>query len=304
MTSYSDGCNAPDASQAAELTAAFAAFNEVSQQLQTSYQALEGEAGRLRAQLQGAQAQRIADARKLEGLVERHRRLAALGEMAAALAHQIRTPLAAALLYATNASRPELAPSQRDGLLVKAVACLHDLEHLVGDMLQFARGASLAENRFALNELLDSVETTLRPIVAPGQTLAVVRIESDTALLGNREALAGALLNLATNALTAGGAAAQVAITAAPAGLEVDVRVTDNGPGIEPALVEKIFEPFFTSRPDGTGLGLAVARSVARSHGGELTLADTSAGRTTFALRLPTAEARQRGARFERTVAA
>ena len=88
----------------------------------------------------------VTEKRKIEDLLARHRRLAAMGEMAAALAHQIRTPLAAALLYATNARRRELAAEQRDALLGKSIGCLHDLERLIGDMLQFARGATLCRS--------------------------------------------------------------------------------------------------------------------------------------------------------------
>ncbi len=103
----------------------------------------------------------ITDKRRIDDLLSRHRRLAAMGEMAAALAHQIRTPLAAGLLYATNARRAELPAGQRDGLLAKSIGCLHDLERLIADMLQFARGATLAENRFTLNDLLDNARNRL-----------------------------------------------------------------------------------------------------------------------------------------------
>jgi two-component system sensor histidine kinase FlrB len=231
----------------------------------------------------------ITDRRRIEELLARHRRLAATGEMAAALAHQIRTPLAAALLYATNASRHELPGEQRDGLLAKAVTCLHDLERLVGDMLQFARGASLSGTRFTLNELLDGVETSLRPIVLGGQRLTIDGPAQDVTLAGNRETLASALINLATNALNAAGAGAEVQIVARAAGLQAEIIVVDNGPGIPAELRERIFDPFFTSRANGTGLGLAVARSIARAHRGDVTLVDATAGGTTFALRLPLA---------------
>jgi two-component system, sensor histidine kinase FlrB len=231
----------------------------------------------------------ITEKRKIEELLARHRRIAAMGEMAAALAHQIRTPLAAGLLYATNARRAGLSAEQRDGLLGKAINCLHDLEHLIGDMLQFARGATLDGNRFTLDDLLDTAEVSLRPILAAGQTLNVTRPSREVMLCGNRETLAGALMNLATNALNAAGGAAQVRIVARTTGIQAEIAVIDNGPGIPDELRGRIFDPFFTSRPEGTGLGLAVARSIAHAHHGEVTLVDGEAGRTTFSLRIPTA---------------
>ncbi len=229
----------------------------------------------------------ITESRRIEDLLARHRRLATMGEMAAALAHQIRTPLTAGLLYASNASRPELPAEQRDALLGKAVACLHDLERLIGDMLRFARGATLAGQRFGLLELLVCVDDSLRPLVGTDQALVVRRPDRDVILTGNREALAGALINLGTNALQAGGPSASVAISARVTGLQVEIRVCDDGPGIPEPLRERIFDPFFTSRADGTGLGLPVARSIARAHHGDVLLLESAAGRTAFALRLP-----------------
>jgi two-component system sensor histidine kinase FlrB len=273
------------------LTSAFAAFSEASGQLEASYRSLE--------QLLIAEVTRQ---RKLEELLARHRRLAAMGEMAAALAHQIRTPLAAGLLYASNAARRDLPPEQRESLLGKAIACLHDLEQLVSDMLQFARGASIAESDFSLAELFAGVENSLRPVVRPGQMLAVDRADPRIRLRGNREALAGALTNLATNSLQAAGPSARVEITARLSGLQVEILVSDNGPGVPAAIRPRIFDPFFTSRPDGTGLGLAVARSVARAHGGDVVLLEGEASGATFALRLPATGACTR--QHERTAAA
>jgi two-component system sensor histidine kinase FlrB len=225
--------------------------------------------------------------RKLVELLARHQRLAALGEMAAALAHQLRTPLAAALLYASNAARPELPAEQRQKLLGSTVSCLHDLEQLIGDMLQFARGARFTATDFSLDELLDSVETSLRPSVGLAQTVSIARPQAAVLLQGNREALAGALLNLATNALQAAGARAHVTISAQILPTQIEFHVTDNGPGVPAAVRARIFDPFFTSRTEGTGLGLAVARSVARDHHGDIVLLDHAAPGATFVLRLP-----------------
>jgi two-component system sensor histidine kinase FlrB len=233
----------------------------------------------------------VTKSRRIDDLLARHRRLSATGEMAATLAHQVRTPLAAALLYATNAAQPELPGAQRDDLLGKAVACLQELEHLVGDMLQFARGARLVSARFTLQELLDSVENALRPVLLPGQELSIEGPQADFPLNGNRETLASAVINLATNALDAAGASGHVQIVARESGLQAEIFVVDDGPGIAADLRDRIFDPFFTSRSDGTGLGLSLARSIAHAHRGDVVLVDGNAGGTTFALRLPLAAA-------------
>jgi two-component system sensor histidine kinase FlrB len=106
-------------------------------------------------------------------------------------------------------------------------------------------------------------------------------------LFGQREALAGALLNLVTNGLEAAGDRGHVSVIAELHGLNVEIAISDDGPGIAPELADRVFEPFFTSRPDGTGLGLAVARSVTEAHRGELVLAERGSSGATFLMRLP-----------------
>jgi two-component system sensor histidine kinase FlrB len=229
----------------------------------------------------------ITEQRKIEHLLDRHRRLVSMGEMAAGLAHQVRTPLSSALLYASNATRPELSASYRAGLLDKSIACLRDLEQLVGDMLSFARGASYVEASFLLDDVLAALGTSVAPVLGEQQELVISTAPVALELQGNREAIVGALINLVRNALQAAGAEARVTVSAAECARGVELRVADNGPGVAAEQAEKIFEPFVSLRSDGTGLGLAVVRSVARAHGGEVYLADNSAAGATFVLQLP-----------------
>jgi len=229
----------------------------------------------------------VTEHRKFQELLDRHRRLAAMGEMAAALAHQIRTPLSAALLYTSNASRPELSTEHRGELLNKATNCLTDLEQLIGDMLQFAGGASRANASFTADELLAGVDRTLRPGLRADQSLEIFAGTAQVVLNGNREALVGAVLNLASNALQSAGDHARVRITVSTVGMFVEIRVADNGPGVTTDHAGKIFDPFFTSRPGGTGLGLAVVKSVAKSHGGDVALEQAGVPGATFVLRIP-----------------
>ena len=229
----------------------------------------------------------VTENRKFQELLDRHRRLAAMGEMAAALAHQIRTPLSAALLYTSNASRPELTSEHRGDLLDKATNCLTDLEQLISDMLQFASGASQINSTFSVDELLAAVERSLRPTLRDNQSLEISSPGSHIEMNGNCEALVGAVLNLANNALQSAGDYARVTIEVCVIGLSAEIRVTDNGPGITPDQAGKIFDPFYTSRSDGTGLGLAVVKSVAKAHGGDVTVAEVGVPGATFILRIP-----------------
>jgi len=286
-------------SSSTSLASAFRAFTAASNRLEAAYGSLESEVLSLRQALDTTTAERDAAWKsvrdqQLGDVLSRHQRLAALGEMAATLAHQIRTPLSAALLYASNATNAALAPVRRDELLNRAIGCLHNLEQLVSDMLGFARGATASDAPVQLADISLAVRDAAQALVRPGQRLSVTDSPSSAVVCGNREALIGAVLNLVSNALQAGGASAAVRVESRLDGRMAEIRVLDNGPGIPPVLRQRIFEPFFTSRAEGTGLGLAVVRSVAEAHGGEIRVGnadgqDHEFRGACFVLRLPLA---------------
>jgi two-component system sensor histidine kinase FlrB len=277
-----------------QLANAFAAFTYASDRLEAAYGSLESEVAALRDALATTTAERDAAwqsvrERQLDAVLTRHQRLAALGEMAATLAHQIRTPLSAALLYASNAANPGLEPARRDELLGRAIGCLHNLEQLISDMLGFARGAAASNAPVALTDIAMAVTSATPALVREGQQLTVATPPAAAVVCGSREALVGAVLNLVTNALQAAGPNATVDVDSRLDGQMAEIRVTDNGPGVPEALRQRIFEPFFTSRPDGTGLGLAVVRSVVEAHGGDVRLDSSDGTGARFVLRLPLA---------------
>ncbi len=289
----------PEARPEAHLESAFVAFTTASERLEAAYGSLESEVVGLQQALVTTIAERDAAwqtvrDRQLDTVLSRHQRLAALGEMAATLAHQIRTPLSSALLYAANAANQGLAPQRRDELLGRAIGCLNDLEKLVSDMLGFARGATASNAPVALTDITLAVNNAAHALLRPGQQLEVTEPPQNAVICGSREALVGAVLNLVSNALQAAGASAAVRLETLITGAAAEIRVTDNGPGVAQALRQRIFEPFFTTRPEGTGLGLAVVRSVAEAHGGEIRVENTDHGGrerrgACFILRLPLA---------------
>ena len=231
----------------------------------------------------------LTSTRLLQEQLARHQRLSSLGEMAASLAHQVRTPLATALLYVSHLNRPRLEESERLRVAEKILSRLRHLEHLVKDMLVFARGDALRQESVALAPLLNELQQALEPqLQASGCRFTLDARIGAAALLGNREALAGALLNLVTNAMQACGAGGEILLVAActPDG-KIEIRVSDNGPGIPAELQERIFEPFFTTRADGTGLGLAVVQAVTQAHGGTVWVESQPGQGTMFGVRFP-----------------
>ncbi len=265
--------------EAGELTQAFQTFNVLSGALEQSYRDLEAQVTRLNAELAEARLERV-----------RQERLATLGEMAARLAHDVRTPLAAALLYASRLGLDGLADDDRRELAAKVVGRLRHLEQLVADMLAFARGGGGRFGRCDVGALLESTAHSLASRLGPRARLTIRTHAPGLAVLGNAEALVGALVNLAVNALDAvGDGDAHVEIEASERAGRAQIRVRDNGPGIAPEHRARIFEAFYTTRASGTGLGLAVVKSVALGHGGRIEAEPVPSG-ACFLLDLPALE--------------
>lgn len=234
----------------------------------------------------------VTETHRMRLQAERNERLAAMGEMVAGLAHQLRTPLAAALLYTGNLRQPELGPADRVKVADRAIERLRYLERLIRDMLLFARGDSLGRERFGICELVGELVHTLEPLARARELRFEARCDcGELAVLGDRKALGGALTNLIENAIQATDAGGVVSLTVADDGESAAFRVADSGRGIEPAQQERLFEPFFTTRADGTGLGLAIARGVARGHGGDITIESSPGKGSVFTLALPLAQA-------------
>jgi two-component system sensor histidine kinase FlrB len=217
-------------------------------------------------------------------------RLSALGKMVASLAHQVRTPLSAAMLYAANLKNKSMPESSRIRFHDKLMARLKDLEQQVNDMLMFARsdnGQLAAE--LSLGEILTEVRASSDAMLGQHKAKLVVTIpDPDLLIMGNRTALSGAITNLIHNAIQAQPTDLLMYLVAKRHGEnEVEISLVDNGPGISIKQQQQIFEPFFTTKSQGTGLGLAVVQSVAKSHNGQLTLQSKQGQGSCFSLILP-----------------
>ena len=220
----------------------------------------------------------------------RSERLAAMGEMVASLAHQLRTPLAAALLYTGHMASAELDPAARSKVADRALERLRHLEKLIQDMLIFARGEALGRELFGVCDLVAELALTIEPVAQRrGIEFSADCTAGARQLFGNRKEIAGALINLLENALQAVGEGGAVSLGAHEESGGAVFQVQDNGRGIPQELQERLFEPFYTTRADGTGLGLAIARGVARAHGGEIRLRSAPGEGSEFSFLIPLA---------------
>ena len=234
----------------------------------------------------------ITAAHELKANLERNQRLAAMGEMAASLAHQLRTPLATALLYSANLAQPELSDTARTRFAGKAAEQLKRLERLIQDVLLFTRGESIGRDVIPVASLISDAVQTVDPLCRDkGVMLRVSPVADHPIITGSRKALGGALLNLLENALQAcesvDTSEREIRLTAEVRGGHVRISVRDTGAGIAPETQARIFEPFFTTRGQGTGLGLAIALGVVRAHGGAIEVSSASGEGSEFVMQLP-----------------
>jgi len=231
----------------------------------------------------------VTESHLMQSFLARQQRLVTLGELAAGLAHQIRTPLAAALLYASQMSLPGRSTEEMSRCSEKTVGSLKQLDRLINDMLAFARGGA-AREAVSVSALLEQVAQWLRPALRRGVRLTIRTEAPRLTVRANAPSLVSAVLNLATNALQSASGELDLELTGRRAADgRAEIVVSDNGPGVPASIRERIFEPCFTTRARGNGIGLSIVKSVVEAHSGRIRLAESARG-ATFIIDLPSEE--------------
>lgn len=233
----------------------------------------------------------ITDTTELHTLQQqlgRRHRLAALGEMAARLAHQIRTPLASTTLYLAQLGHDDLDSSDRQRIVARLGERMAHMEGLIESMLSFVRGKSPVMQPIYLQDVLTALQSTLRPGLPEHVALSVTPVDETLRLNGDADELLGALANLVRNATQLARNSLHIEVWAGAISHDwLQIRVRDNGPGIAEDVLPRLFDPFFTTRAGGTGLGLAVVAMTAANHGGEVRARNLRDGGAEFLLDLP-----------------
>lgn len=233
------------------------------------------------------------ETRRLQSELSRHERLSALGQMVSALAHQIRTPLSAAMLYAGHLSGGALSVEQQATFSSKLVKRLNHMERQVQDMLVFVKGDIPLNDLVTCADLQQGVEEEIEVLLASNSVECRWHNQCPTHLLRcHKDALIGAVLNLVNNAAQAGCGVINIKLTLSG---EAQIRlcVQDDGPGIDDELLNSVRDVFVTTKAQGTGLGLSVVDSVAQRHGGSFTLNSKLGEGTRACLELPLAQLTQ-----------
>lgn len=237
---------------------------------------------RLRAALrQASEDLQRARARALEA-----ERVKSWGEMARRVAHEMKNPLTPLRLAAHRLQRSNNSPELIDSLAVIAEETAR-LEELAASFAMLGRPAESPRSAVDIRELIERLVTS----DVPNDIQVDVKTGTDAQVLGDYNALLQAFRNVVRNAVEAveqNGRLRRIEVNIArPSPGLVKVAICDSGPGLSEEAAQRLFEPDFTSKARGTGLGLAVARQTIRAHGGEIDARNTEAGGAEFTVQLP-----------------
>jgi len=220
--------------------------------------------------------------------INRKERLESLGNMVASLAHQVRTPLSAAFLYVSSLEK-RIDKQELSFQLVENVKhCLHSLEETVNDMLSFAKGEWQLNDVISIEQLVSNIRNDIKHEFGNYLININESVSNDDPKVSiNYIAFWGALKNVIHNAIQACEYDAKILMEIKTEGKDVVFSVHDKGRGVSDELKQKIFEPFFTTKTGGTGLGLAVVKSIVEAHRGTVEVRDEIPQGLCIDLRIP-----------------
>jgi signal transduction histidine kinase len=226
--------------------------------------------------------------------MQRTEQLRVCGEMAAGLAHEIRNPLAG-MKVSIEVLLSELNIEERDKeVLSKVIEQIRNIELMMKNLINYARPVAAQPVRFNVNKILEKTIYFIEkhPSFTSGDPRKRLIRELDETLpeiVGDPQQLQQVFLNLLLNAADAvpDGGAITVRTVHDKEAKTVSVVLRDTGKGIPAELMEKIFQPFFTTKGKGTGLGLAVSKRIVEEHGGGIAVSNNVSGGATFAITLP-----------------
>jgi signal transduction histidine kinase len=242
-----------------------------------------------------ARARAERHAQESEARLREQAALAQIGKMAAVVAHEVRNPLAGIRAAMQVLSRRLGADAPEQKITAEVVTRIDTLSEIVQDLLQFARPRQPAPVETPFHPLVRTTVELLRNDPAMSSVTVDIHGE-DVRVYADAELIKLVFHNLIVNSAQAMDGKGRIEILAECLPGACEIRVSDNGPGIPPAVRQHLFEPFFTTKHRGTGLGLATARRLVEAHGGTLALTCPPSGGTTAVLRLPRANGRQASA--------
>ncbi len=223
----------------------------------------------------------------------RSEKWAMVGKLAAGVAHSIRNPLTSVKMRMFSMERTlELSPTQREDFEVIAQEIRH-IDTIVRNFLAFSRPPTLKMQKIGLSTVVDMALEIMYPRLASyGVSVEIDRKEMLPEVQADPDQLKEVLVNLMINACEAMGPGGMIVLSEEVVVLEdtgraAVIRVSDNGPGIPQSILDKVFQPFFSTKEEGTGLGLSIAARIVEEHGGWLDVSSKEGEGATFIITLP-----------------
>jgi signal transduction histidine kinase len=259
-----------------ELQVVLAAWHSATDRLQKTHETLRHEVKRLTDELEIKNRE-----------LARKNRLADLGQMASHVAHEVRNSLVPLTLYLSLLRRQVEGIDSTTVTLDKIEAGFTALEAIVNDLLQFTSHRDPAWLEFELGSMLHEVCDSLAPQLSAQGIYTEVDSPTDLVVTADRDMLRRAVLNVILNALDVMPDGGDLTITACRTRDGFEVEIADTGPGVAEINGPRLFEPFYTTKSGGTGLGLTIVERIASAHGGDVDACNCPQGGAAFTIRIP-----------------
>jgi signal transduction histidine kinase len=228
--------------------------------------------------------------RQMEEQIHRQEKLTAMGEFASGVAHEIRNPLNAISMIVQRFQKefePKSDPDEYFAMTRTVRSEIDRIGQIIRQFLEFARPAKLNKTPMAVDEIIMQSVNVISAQAEAKHIRMVTGNDVKTVINVDKNQLHQALLNLMQNALEAVDEGGTIAISARPADQKICIKVQDDGAGIPLDQQKRIFDLYFTSKPTGTGLGLALVHRIVTEHGGEVAVQSKAGEGTTFTLTIP-----------------
>ncbi len=262
--------------ESVDLTALLDAWGSATSRLERTHALLRDEVARLSSELEIKNRE-----------LARKNRLADLGEMASHVAHEVRNNLTPVTLYLSLLRRRLTDDPQGLEILTKAESGFNALGATVNDLLSFSSHRQPQWANFLVCQLVEEVCESLAPQFEAQGVEIEIDVPPNTSLFADRELIRRAVLNLTLNALDVMPEGGELIVTSYESTTGFELEIADSGPGLSDEQQKRLFEPFYSTKETGTGLGLSVVAHAAEAHGGSITAINCPEGGAAFTLKIP-----------------
>lgn len=252
------------------------AWQSATDRLQKTHEALRQEVQRLTDELEIKNRE-----------LARKDRLADLGQMASHVAHEVRNSIVPIKLYLSLLQRHTSAHPTMDGLVDKISSGFSSLETTVNDLLHFTSDREPARDAFHIRDLVEEVREAIAPHLRDYEIDVDFSEVAEATWVADAAMLRRALVNLFLNAVDAMNQGGTLTVSSVVTSQGLEIEVADSGPGVDASMLNRLFDPFVTSKATGTGLGLSIVERIAAAHGGSVDAKNCPEGGAAFTLVLP-----------------